>query len=274
MAKPIKLTKEFIEKSIEEFSASLHKARMTDGKLSYTKNFNYKEDAKAELLFTPTAFAKVTRLIMDFTSEIGWYGCGERVGDSSFLITDILVYPQKVTGTVVDFDPVDVSNWLYENREDERFDNVIMQGHSHVMMSTFASGVDLDHQAEILSQVREDGFYIFLIWNKKFEHNNKIYDLKNNILYEDSDITVKIVGEDTDLEAFMKEAKSVVKTFSYGNIYDRTADLSTPIYNGKIESIVSEKKFETLPKETGKYGSGYQNRGSEDMFDHFDPSLI
>ena len=85
-----------------------------------------------------------------------------------------------------------------------------MQGHSHVNMSVSPSGVDSGHREKILDQLDADMFYIFMIWNKRLDTHTLIYDMANNVLYEDGDITVKIAGDDS-LDAFMADAGEKVQ---------------------------------------------------------------
>ena len=94
-----------------------------------------------------------------------------------------------------------------------------MQGHSHVNMAPSPSSVDLNHQEEILEMMGEQDFYIFMIWNKSFASNIKVYDMAVNTLYESGDVTVKLLDEDDSLDEFLKGAKSMVesRTYSYQN---------------------------------------------------------
>lgn len=126
-----------------------------------------------------------------------------------------VVYPQEVTGATVEMDTEKYALWIQENIEDERFNHIYMQGHSHVNMGTSPSSVDLNHQEEILGMLGDNDFYIFMIWNKSFASTNKIYDLKKNVMFEDKDITVKIIGQNEGLDEFIKNAKDMVKSKSY-----------------------------------------------------------
>ena len=159
MSKPIKLTPELKQQAVAEFAKTLAEMKMSDGKVSYSKNFTYKNEEKAKILFTPTAYAKMVSLLMAFDSEIAWHGVGERMDEKTFVISDILVYPQTVTGTTVDMDTEKYALWLMENDEDDRFNHIIMQGHSHVKMQTSPSSVDKTHQEEILEQLTDDMYY-------------------------------------------------------------------------------------------------------------------
>ena len=177
MSKPIKLTDELISVIQQEFIENVKKMKMFDGKLNYTKNFKWDGEDRASIVFSPIAFAKMTMLVQSFTSEVAWHGVAYRdeKEKNKFHITDILVYPQVVTGSTVITDQEAYQTWLYTH-DDEVFNNIRMQGHSHVNFSTTPSGVDTTHQEKILSQIDENMFYIFMIWNQKFEKNIKIFD--------------------------------------------------------------------------------------------------
>lgn len=216
MSKPIKLTDELIAAIQQEFIENVKKMKMFDGKLNYTKNFKWDGEDKASVVFSAVAFAKMTMLVQNFESEVAWHGVAyrDKKEQNKFHITDILVYPQVVTGSTVNTDQEAYQQWLYTH-DDEVFNNIRMQGHSHVNFSTNPSGVDTTHQEKILSQIDDDMFYIFMIWNKKFERNIKIFDMANNTLYETSDVDVFIGDEGCDLNAFIKGAKDLVKTKAY-----------------------------------------------------------
>lgn len=215
MSKPIKLTEKLKNQAVKEFETALSKMKLSDGKVNYTKGFVYKEKEHAKVLFTPMAYAKMVSVLMAFDSEVAWHGVGCRIDKKTFLISDILVYPQTVTGTTVEMDVEKYSDWLMNNDDDERFDNIVMQGHSHVKMSTSPSATDCKHQEDILSQLKDDMFYIFMIWNKRLEHTTKIFDLENNIMYEDDEIDYGFSGEDCDIDEFVDEAKEIVVERKY-----------------------------------------------------------
>ena len=265
MSKPIKLTPELRQQAIDEFSEALVKMKMSDGKVSYNKNFTYKGEQKAKILFTPTAYAKMISLLMAFESEVAWHGVGERTSEGVFVISDILVYPQTVSGTTVEMDTEKYAKWLMDNDGDERFDHIIMQGHSHVRMSTSPSAVDKTHQEAILDQLRDNKYYIFTIWNKSLEHTTKIYDVGNNILYENDDIEYGIVDSDCDLDGFIKEAKEIVVSstaygrtyngYNYGG-YETSGDRGTTYGKGKAKK-----------KGKSDIGNGWQQRGLYAMDD-------
>lgn len=229
MSRLIKMTPEYMEECRSDFEKALQLAKLSDGKLNFTKTFA-SGDRKAKIFFTPPAWAKMVILINEFDKEVAWHGVAHRLGEAEgeaaptgpeceYIITDILVYPQEVTASTVEMDTEKYATWLMENIEDERFNAIRMQGHSHVRMGPTPSSVDLNHQEEILQMLGDNDFYIFMIWNKSFASNIKVYDTKENTLFENSDVSVKILDEVGDLNEFLADAKAMVKdrVYSYNS---------------------------------------------------------
>lgn len=271
MSKPIKLTDDLLKKIQAEFIENVKSAKMFDGKISYTRNFKWEdaENEKAVITFTPVAFAKMVMLLQHFDSEVAWHGMAYRDNEQSnlFYITDILVYPQLVSGATVNTDQGKYTEWMY-GLDNDTFNNLKMQGHSHVSFDTRPSPVDTAHQESILKQLDDDMFYIFMIWNKKFEHTIKIYDMPKNTLYEDGDITVFIGNEGVDLDAFIKDAKETVKPkYQYGGGYNQTAQqtrkATAPTTTAPTNKNGGGKaKEKTKEKEKPAIGRGW--RGAQD----------
>lgn len=223
MSKYIHITPEQIESTVEEFRAALTGARMLDGKINFTRKFDV-DGAKATVRFTPMAWEKMTLLLKEFDKEVAWHGVCERVDgeENTYLISDIMVYPQVVSAATVQMDETEYAKWLQDNGDDERFYQIHFQGHSHVNMATSPSGVDLEHQASIVNQLKKNGFYLFAIYNKRHDCNWFIYDMQKNIFFENKDVSV-VIGDGESLDDFVKEAKSMVKN-------------NTPTYTGYTQS--------------------------------------
>ena len=212
MPRPIRITalmKETVQAEITELLADV---KLSDGTINYTKSFKYKE-ATATLWLSPTTYRKAVALVTEFSDEVAWHGTAARVSKNEFIINDIFVYPQEVTGSTVSTDQEGYTKWLYEF-DDDVFNVIRMQGHSHVNMGVSPSGVDSGHREQILGQLDDDMFYIFMIWNKRLEIHTLIYDMENNILYEDDDISVKIVGDDS-LDVFLEDARQKIQKKSF-----------------------------------------------------------
>lgn len=172
-----------------------------------------KEEDRPTVIITEEANAKMKALVASTNKEVAWHGLVTRPQPLEFHITDILVYPQKVTGTTVESDDDLYPEWL-NNLTDEQYNQLRMQGHSHVNMSVFSSGTDSDFYETLTKHMTD--YYIFIILNK----SNKIYmevrDIKNNMLYETADIDIYYEGEDYAEWAEEQLDKHVVaKTYKY-----------------------------------------------------------
>lgn len=168
---------------------------------------------KIHIDFTAIAYLKMKTMIDRCTGECGWYGTVHRT-ENGFLIDDILVYPQMVTGATVNTDQDEHDKWMFE-LPDEEYNNIHFHGHSHVNMGTTPSGVDLDHRKRVLENLgkNEDEFYIFLIANKRGEMNFTVYDRKTNIEYKstDNDITWDVILGESSLAGFIETLKEEIR---------------------------------------------------------------
>ena len=210
MSRIIRLTPEYLELCRTEFEDVLS-GKFTDGKVYFSKTLE-SLTRKATVYFTSEAWTKMQALVRAFDKEVAWHGVayrGEDENKDEYYITDILVYPQEVSGSTVEMNESKYDEWIRENAEDERFYNIGMQGHSHVDMQVSPSSVDINHQEIILQQLTDDMFYIFMIWNKSGKSYTKIYDLKKNIMFENADASM-VIEED-----FIKEAQKMVTEKSY-----------------------------------------------------------
>lgn len=213
MSKIIKMTPEHIEECKRDFEESLRNAKLSDGRISFSKSFS-SIDRKARVMFTEIAWLKMQTLIREFNNEVAWHGIAMRGDDDDYIISDILVYPQEVTGATVTTDQEKYQMWLMSH-EDDVFNNIRMQGHSHVNMQVTPSGVDTSLYDRILDQLDDTMFYIFMIYNKRGDKTIKIYDMAKNVMFDTSDVTVAIMDDGTGTEKFLRDAKEMVKTKSY-----------------------------------------------------------
>lgn len=217
MAKYIKMTPELQEECrnafMAEFDAIMAKNKFSDGKLSFSKSFGT-VSRKAHIYFTEIAWMKTTALLREFSKEVAWHATAYRIpGDKDeYLIKDILVYPQTVTASTVDMDVEKYTQWIMDGvmAGDERFDHIRCQMHSHVNMGVFASGTDSQHQEEILEQLGEDDFYIFMIWNKSLKVYMRVFDMQKNILFETDDCEWAVLDDTIGLSKFIEDAKKIV----------------------------------------------------------------
>ena len=272
MGKPIKITKKHFDEVLKEFKASLSSMKLSDGKINYSRTFN-NDDERTAVYFTTEAWVKMVALVHNFSEEVSWNGLVRRNGKDEpqgYIIYDIIVFPQEVTGSAVNTDQEKYQMWLM-SLEDDVFNNVRMLGHSHVNMSVNPSSVDTTLQEKILGQLEDDMFYIFMIINKRFESHTVIYDLQKNMLYENGDVDVKLFDSSIQLDAFVANAKEFVTKksayssaitgytgHSYKDSYHRYRNAALNP-DTKMSSATKNKqeKPKTLAGDTKRYQSSY-----------------
>lgn len=251
MSKAIRMTPEMIESCKRDFEEAIQKVNLLDGKLSFIKQFD-SVDRKATLYFMPEAYTKMVMLVRNFDKEVAWHGTAIRGDGDDYFVTDIIVYPQEVTGTTVTTDQVEYEKWLL-GLDDDVFNSLRFQGHSHVNMSVSPSGVDTADQAKIVEQLKDDMFYIFFIMNKDFKAYAKIYDMQKNIMFEDKDITWQMYSGNIDMQAFLKEAKDIVRIKQYtyqGNTYYTGGKVNQPSTPNIIPITQTKKEEKKDPPKT------------------------
>ena len=105
------------------------------------------------------------------------------------------------------------------------------QAHSHVNMSTSASGVDLQNQADVVRNMGKDGFYIFQIWNKKGDISTYLYDLDNNVFYDSKDVDIAVEDPLGTVDDFIDSIDKLVIEKKYYPYQNKTpAAKSEPTY--------------------------------------------
>ena len=220
MSKPLFCdNKNFIDKIIETLRKQLTESPVDIETERITLDLDT-SDEKAELIFTPTAWIKMKALVEEFSTEVEWHGLVRRAAKNVFVIEDILNFAHEVTGATVTSDQ-EAYNKFIDSLPDEVFDKMKMHGHSHVNMGTTPSSTDMEYRKNVVNNTgaptpEHDEFQIFVIWNKRDDHEAQIYDLTNNILYGVKDIIIKVGFEDgTTLKDFIKEAKKLTTTRTY-----------------------------------------------------------
>lgn len=237
--KKIKLDQADINQLVEKFKADMTSKKGIPETVSYKVNVSEKlsEEEKVKVIFEDEAYKKMYALIDKCANEIGWWGLVERTSEKEFLIKDIIVPPQTVTGVTVTTDDKVYPEWEGA-LDDDTFNSMKFYGHSHVNMSTSPSSIDTNFYNNRLQN--EKRFLILGIFNKRRELWMNIYDVENNVLYEKDDISVTYYVSEADSWAEQQIKEKVTKpvytpptTNYYGgkHVYDDYDD--TPIWYRK-----------------------------------------
>lgn len=200
---------------------------------------------------TVEAYLKMRKLVDDTSTEIGWYGTVDKLpGINSYIINDIIVYPQIVTGATCEQD----EDKMFEfemSLTDEQVNHKRFHGHSHVNMSTGPSGVDESFYRDILSQTTD--YFIITITNKRKEYTTRFYDIENNILY--TDVPINIVTDKGELlDDWYDEAK------------DKLANKTVVAKKEPVKypsSVVTEEELDDL------YDEGWYDRYDRYGYDYW-----
>lgn len=151
-----------------------------------------KDIKQPSIMITPMAYIKMRKLVNDTTTEIGWYGIVEEHPEiNTYLINDIIVYPQTVSGATCEQD--DDKMFEFEmSLSDYQVNHKRFHGHSHVNMGVTPSSVDENFYQDLLSQVND--YFIITITNKRNDYTVRFYDKVNNIMY--SNLPIQVIDED------------------------------------------------------------------------------
>lgn len=183
-------------KLIEKYNSTIYMNTTTvdiklDIKEMLEEYIEEKHLEEPQIYITLNAYSKMRKLVDDTSTEIGWYGTVNKLPgfDNKYIIEDILVYPQTVTGVTCTQDDDKIFDFEM-SLTTEQVNHKRFHGHSHVNMGVSPSGVDEQFYQDILTQVTD--YFIITITNKRNEYTVRFYDMENNIMYSDLPIIVML----------------------------------------------------------------------------------
>lgn len=219
-------------------------------------NFERKLENPIQVDFSGMAYAKQLSLLQNCNSEIAWHGIVRANEDRTvFTIENILVYPQTVTSATVVTDETKYQQWKQLLNDDE-YNSLRFQAHSHVNMGVTPSGVDRNLYDSMLQSLSNNSFYIFMILNKKTDAHIEIYDLQNNAFYGNSDVVVTVEGirikqwYDAQYQAHVTAPAPVTTYPSY----------KTPVYDSKANKDVYDRRTDWQKFMDGDGPNPYSSR--------------
>lgn len=213
--KPIVMTQEAEDKVLKSFFEKFRKQwedfkrNMNETKFTFSANIAETAKEKVTILFTQQAYLRMMMLVDYYDSEVAWYGLVQKMDDKLYRVYDIKICKQFVTGGKVDTEDEDTLEFFNSLTDDEA-EHMHFQAHSHVNMSTTASGVDLQNQADVIRNMGKTGFYIFQIWNKSGDINTYLYDLDNNVFYDKKDVYIEIEDDMKTIGDFLLSTEALV----------------------------------------------------------------
>lgn len=195
----------------------------------------------------PEAMYKMRYYIDKTDKEIGWLGYVNKISDTLYVIEDVVLLKQRVHAATTEIDPAAIAELVTElcktEEGREKYSKLKMWGHSHVNMSTCASGQDNAQMDDFAN----DTYFIRLIGNKKGEWNVCLYDYANNILWSELGLSyyLEVSVSDEELEADIKDKVSEIQWQS------KAYPLASTWNNGKLPSSY-RNYYEAYEKEEEK----------------------
>ena len=251
--RPIKYTTKELKAIQKQLKEKLHSSTLVypSAKLNFSFDIDtkLKDEDKPTIILSDRASSIIKALVDECTTEVAWNGIVTRNKErNTYVVDDIIMFPQLVTGTSVDVDETKYSNWIAEQlMNNEHFNDIRFHGHSHVNMATNPSGIDTKYQEDMLTQVQD--YYIYMIFNKRGDMYACIYDLEANKFYERDDIIIKsTINPYTAiakqmLEDNVSKAAPAVTTSTYYKGYPSYGSYSGLYYGAQNNTNYSPSDF-------------------------------
>ena len=262
--KPIKLTEDMkllvfndMVKKLEE-QMNNYGFNTTDASITIKTNFVQTAEKKVVISYTQQAYLRMRELVQFFDTEVAWYGLVEKIDPLHYRVYDVKVCKQYVNGTKVDTEDEDTIEF-FNSLTDEEVEHMHFQAHSHVNMSTSASGTDVQNQEDMISNLGGKGFYIFQIWNKKDDISTYLYDLDSNIFYDRKDVLIDVEGVDEFIASVADLVQKKTYTYPYQDKNWRADGSAQPPKENTPAAKKEEKKNEKEDKYPTSYLPGYND---------------
>lgn len=263
--KKINMDETFKKAAIEKFTEYINGlSRCTSNRIDFSTTFDNTivGAARPTIFISSQAYLKMMLYVRDTDVEIAWHGIVERnVEQNWYYIKDVFLYPQIIRSATVDTDQEKYQDWLNNIEDDDVFNNIRFQGHSHVNMGTSPSGTDLNMYDKFLQVLPKNDYYIFMIMNKSGSLTSFIYDLAKNTIYESADIDIKILCTNTrDLIKDIKDEKDKYcenPTYYSGVTYNGYRHFG--FYNRDDDYYLPPKKTEDINDLLDEIDKKYKN---------------
>jgi len=222
------------------------------------KSSPLKSQATPRVFFTPTAWHTVDLIVAYCQKEVGWFGLVDRVG-SDYLITEIFVPTQIVSGVTTDIEPEDHSALIMELlRDNKDVSKLLYWGHSHVNMGVSPSGTDEEQLEEYLSGMDTSEFFLRGIHNKRGDVKMDVFDVKNNMLHQKVAVSPwvepltseqvegvkKMIDENVSEKTFIQKQSPPKGVVSMYNPYTGYMDTGVEVYDANAKAEEEEEEEE------------------------------
>lgn len=131
--------------------------------------------------YSQIAWMKIQYLVQSANKEVGWFGLVETY-EEGYLIEDVYVPKQTVTGAETDITPEDLTAFFLDlDAEGIDTSRLFYWGHSHVNMGVGPSGQD---EEQIDEYLENNPIFIRGIYNKLGQAKVDIFDTNAGVVYQ------------------------------------------------------------------------------------------
>jgi hypothetical protein len=273
MAKKLKVNKEDVLPIRQQFMEDLKEliADLDSNPENYLKPIHLNKtytipqmSVKQKIYIRADAYLQMLQLVLKSSKEIAWHSTVIRNDANSYTITKCLLYPQTVTGATVTTDQDKYNEWL-QNLDDDVFNSLRCQAHSHVNMGVTPSVVDMNFYEDLVASLPDNSYYIFLVMNKSQDIYALIYDKVTNMLYTKEDIDVIVLDNEdehliedinTSITEFVSEHHPMGfrddhGIYNYGGAINKSLKDSNPYYDENYW----DKFYDDLDKDMAKHST-------------------
>jgi hypothetical protein len=125
---------------------------------------------------------QIKHIVEKCPKEVGWWGLVEVMNDGNYLITDIYVPKQTVSGSETDISPEAMGELAMQIiNEGKDPAKLYYWGHSHVNMGVNPSGQD---EAQVKAYLVDCPIFIREIRNKSNNIKVDVYDVAKNVVFQ------------------------------------------------------------------------------------------
>lgn len=244
-------------------------------RLKPATTLQYDKEIVPCVIISSVAMNKMRIYVNESEDEIGWLGFVEKVDETTYNISDVMLFEQEVHSSTTEISPenlVTIGTELIKSGNDgvKKVNSLRLWGHSHVDMSVNPSGQDND-QMDIFKENNCDWF-VRIIANKKSQLKVDVFNYKSGLdfinvpWFEDSNVSTeeidnKITATKDYLESLNKERISIIDK-SLNNVYDSTSK--------EINKNVSKKKTKNITTINQLGGISYDEYSGYDIVDWYD----
>ena len=156
-----------------------------------------------QVFYTDLAWNKIWHFVDMCDKEIGWLGIVSITDNGDYVIDDVYLPEQVVTGTTTDIESDAVGNLAVE-LECAGIDSSRLRywGHSHVEMAVSPSGTD---EAQVSEYLEHCNYFIRGIYNKKRDTKVDIFNVDRCLVYQKVNNGLIPSAEDNELSKSIKQ---------------------------------------------------------------------